>query len=186
MTILKELTWDNHKKAETTPFMKRLAKKELSPKEYYTFLANQYMMYQALEDAGDAIDLFDDMDSIKRVVAIDADLRELETEHKFDYAKMTNSAVDYIKHIKSISEDREKLIAHCYVRYFGDLSGGQILKRLVPGSAVCYDFDDVGMLKSKLGSMLKDSMADEANLCFEMMTAFLIELEERSKDGSLE
>lgn len=187
MTVLKELTWENHKKAETTPFMKRLAKRELSPREYYTFLANQYMMYKALEDAGDEIGLFDGLDSIKRTIALDADMRELEKEHGFESAYLVNATIDYIDHIKDISKDRRDLLAHCYVRYFGDLSGGQILKRLVHGSAMCYKFDeDVNYLKNKLESLLDASMADEANLCFEMMVNVLNELEERSHDGSLE
>jgi len=182
MTILKELTWDSHKRAERTEFMKRLAKKELSPREYYTFLANQYMMYKALEDVGDRLGLFDDISTIKRRDAIERDLVELEGIHKFDYAYFTDAAADYLDHIEAISNDTEKMLAHFYVRYMGDLSGGQILKRLVPGSGSYYDFDDVNSLKEKLASKLNESMADEANLCFTMMTHFLEELNERVKE----
>jgi heme oxygenase (biliverdin-producing, ferredoxin) len=186
MTGLKELTWENHKKAETTPFMKRLAKRELSSREYYTFLANQRMMYKALEDAGDAEGLFDGLQSLKRTLLIDRDLRELEEDYGFTRPETANSTSRYINHISEIAGDRSKLLAHFYVRYFGDLSGGQILKRLVHGSAACYIFEeDVGQLKTRLASLLDRSMADEANLCFELMIDFLYELDERPSDGPL-
>lgn len=183
MTVLKELTWDNHKRAEKTPFMKRLAKKELTPREYYTFLANQFMMYKTLEEAGDALGLFDDIPNIKRLSSIEKDLVELEKQYGYDHADFTDAAVDYMDHIEVISKDRDKLLAHFYVRYMGDLSGGQILKRLVPGSGAYYDFEgEVDTLKQKLGEKLNADMAYEANLCFEMMTTFLEELDEKAKE----
>lgn len=183
MTVLKELTWENHKRAEKTLFMKRLAKKELTPREYYTFLTNQFMMYKALEDAGEALDLFADISSIKRLSSIEKDLVELETQYGYDYSDLTDAAVDYMDHIETISKDRDKLLAHFYVRYMGDLSGGQILKKLVPGSGAYYDFDgEVDTLKERLSAKLNVDMSYEANLCFEMMTTFLEELEEKIKE----
>jgi heme oxygenase len=179
MTVLKNLTWDNHKRAEKTEFMKRLAKRQLSPREYYDFLSNQRVMYQALEDAGERSNLFDGISTVKRTKAIESDLEHLERIHAFRSGALLNAASDYVRHIEEISSDSNKLLAHFYVRYMGDLYGGQILKKLVPGPGAYYDFDDVGSLKEKLGSKLDVSMADEANRCFDMMISFLEELDER-------
>ena len=65
----------------------------------------------------------------------------------------------------------------------GDLSGGQIIKRYVPGSGTYYDFsEDVNVLKEKLRSKLNDLMAEEANKCFDMIYEMFEELEENFND----
>ena len=35
----------------------------------------------------------------------------------------------------------EKIMAHIYVRHMGDLSGGQMIRRKVPGLGKMYKFD---------------------------------------------
>ena len=65
-----------------------------------------------------------------------------------------------------------------YVRHMGDLSGGQIIKRFVPGSGQHYQFnEDVTELKEKVRAKLHDGLADEAKVCFNMIKTFMEELE---------
>jgi len=50
-----------------------------------------------------------------------------------------------------------------YVRHFGDLFGGQLMKKVVPGLGSMYEFEDRSNLIKKLRERLDDNLADEAN-----------------------
>ena len=67
----------------------------------------------------------------------------------------------------SIKDDPEKLMAHVYVRHLGDLAGGQMISKRVPGHGKYYQFEDADLLKTAIRERINDNMADEANLCFE-------------------
>jgi heme oxygenase len=174
MSRLKELTLEVHKRAERSEFASKLIK-GLTPEEYHKYLYNQYMIYSILEDA--ARRLAPDLKDIYRAEHIYADLRELEKE----YAIGTTPALlmpvvrDYERHV--INLDRNGILAHIYVRHFGDMYGGQMIKKRNPGSGTMYDFDDVEELKTRVRSMLSDDMADEANRCFEFAIQLFVELQ---------
>jgi heme oxygenase (biliverdin-producing, ferredoxin) len=179
-TILRDLTWENHKKAERCAFVGKLLKKKVSLEEYYEYLSNQLMCYFVLENIASELGLLKDMEEIKRSIYISKDLMDLEKENDFKIPIILPSTHRYIEHLRRISRDPDKIIAHIYVRHMGDLSGGQILKKLVPGKGLCYHFDtDVEVLKRKIRNRLSPDMADEANICFEMVINFFEELAEK-------
>lgn len=178
MNNLKELTHEQHKNAERSLFVKKLLKKEITPYQYYIYMCNQFLMYTTLEGYASELGVLDGIEEIKRGVSISKDLQELEREHGFEIPIHLKSTGNYIQYIRSISEDPEKLLAHIYVRHMGDLSGGQIIKRFVPGSGNHYVFEsDVNELKEKVRAKLHDGLADEAKLCFNMIKEFMEELE---------
>lgn len=79
--------------------------------------------------------------------------------------------------MKDIMDDPHKLMAHIYVRHMGDLSGGQMIKKKVPGSGRYYEFDgDIKELKEKIRSKCNDDMAEEAKLCFDFATDLFKEM----------
>lgn len=178
-TRLREITMENHKKAERSQFIGRIIKKTLTPHQYYLYLANMLPMYSVLEEAAGKTDIFKGIGSIKRVNHLKSDVEELEKIHKFRKPFIANATYEYCDYIMNhISTDREKLLAHVYVRHMGDLSGGQIIKKMIHGSGKHYTFSgDVVELKKKLGDKLSDDLADEANKCFELVTGFLQELD---------
>ena len=49
MNNLKELTHQQHMRAEGTGFIKRLLKRQITEYEYYMFMSNQSAMYYVLE-----------------------------------------------------------------------------------------------------------------------------------------
>lgn len=178
MNNLKELTWEHHKKAERTAFVHRMIKREMTSYQYYVYLSNQFLMYTVLEDAAEKAGVLSGIENIKRGVYMCKDLQELEKEHKFEIPVHLTSTAEYMRYVYSISEDADKLLSHIYVRHMGDLSGGQIIKKFVPGTGHFYQFDeDVDMLKDKIRLKLHDGLADEAKKCFEMVTSFMEELE---------
>ena len=81
----------------------------------------------------------------------------------------------YTGHIMSL-EEKDDLLAHIYVRHFGDMYGGQMIKKRNPGSGKMYDFENVEDLKTTVRAMLNDDMADEANRCFEFAMELFEEL----------
>lgn len=173
MTKLKELTKEIHERAERTSFAQRLLN-DISPFDYYVYLANQYEIYKALEEAFD----FTGIENLKRADKIANDLLELETKYSIFLKtyKICNVINEYKEHIKTLSQDQ--LLAHVYVRYLGDMYGGQIIKRAVPGSGTMYDFDDKQNLKFALRERLHDGLADEATMCFEFAIQMFTELEQ--------
>lgn len=178
MSKLKELTWESHKRAERSGFMHRMLKKQMTKYQYYVYLTNQHLCYWTLESYADLLGVFEGIESIKRSDKITKDLQELEKLYGFEIPVHLVSTRKYIDHIKNISNDPEKLLAHIYVRHMGDLSGGQIIKKYVPGSGLHYQFDDEpDIMKDKLRTKLNDNMAEEANVCFNLVFEMLQELE---------
>ena len=85
--------------------------------------------------------LFSGLPEIRRAPAILADYLELHKET--DPEPQILPVVDeYLKYILSIKDDPKKLMAHIYVRHMGDLSGGQMIAKRVPGSGKMYQFGD--------------------------------------------
>jgi heme oxygenase len=58
----------------------------------------------------------------------------------------------------------------------GDLSGGQMIKKKVPGSGTMFDFADKDTAKEIIRSRINDSMADEAKICFDFATSLFKEM----------
>jgi heme oxygenase len=164
---LKDLTHAAHKAAETKPFVKVLFSGKIDPKLYATFLKNQHPCYEILEVCAMPHGLMNDYPAIRRAPAILSDFLELwgdDTSSPY----MCPAVNEYIQYIISIKDDPKKLLAHLYVRHFGDLSGGQMIAKRVPGAGKMYQFDgDPEAIKNILRAKLDDSLADEAVVCFE-------------------
>lgn len=181
---LRELTLENHVKTERSVFLRRILKRNITPYQYYLYLSNQFLMYSILEDRADNLGIFDGMEAIKRTGKLYQDLEEFENEYGFETPVVTNATQRYYEYVlNDIADDYIKILAHVYVRHMGDLYGGQIIKKLVPGSGNHYKFDgDVGALKAEFRTKLNDTLVDEARVCFDMIGVFLEELEMQVND----
>ena len=162
---LKDLTHAAHKSAETQPFVKILFSGKINPQLYAVYLKNQHPMYEVLEVCAMAHGLLNRMPDVRRAPAILADFVELWDK---DAAEPTFLPVvdEYIKYILSIKDDPKRLMAHIYVRHMGDLAGGQMIAKRVPGSGKYYQFEDSDTLKAVIREHLDDSMSNEAIVCF--------------------
>lgn len=169
MTTLKDLTHDNHVKAEAHAFTKLLLSSEIPKGIYATFLANQLLQYQTLEHCSKH--LLDQIPGLARSELIMQDLLDLDEPVIF-----FDTTAKYCNHIKSLSD--HGLWAHVYVKHMGDLYGGQMIKNLIPGSGLMYQFSDRKPLIDTLRTKLDISMANEANTCFDLT----IELFDRIAD----
>jgi len=170
MSNLKDLTWEHHQNAERQEFVKYLMSGNIDPKLYATYLWNQFPQYEILEVLAMSNGLLDDFPQIQRAKYILEDFRELWPQDEKP-PEPTMATKKYITHMKSLMNDPDKLMAHIYVRHMGDLSGGQMIKKKIPGSGKFYDFEgDVKEIKEAIRAKTNDSMSNEAKICFDYAT----------------
>jgi heme oxygenase len=172
---LKDLTHEAHKNAERQEFVKILFSGKINPKLYATFLKNQHPCYEILEVCAMPHQLLHGLPDIRRAPAILADFQELWPDSK-DEPKLLSTTERYIKYIISIKDQPERLMAHIYVRHMGDLAGGQMIAKKVPGAGRMYQFTDPEILKMAIRAKLNDDMADEAKICFQFATDLFKEM----------
>ena len=172
MSNLKELTIEHHKNAERQDFVKELFG-GITKQRYCDFLHNQHPQYNVLEQFAKLHGLIDVSIAPKihqDIIALEKDLH--------NYVPTIQPVVkQYLDHLLNIKDEPDKLMAHIYVRHMGDLSGGQMIAKRVPGPGYMYQFDeDVDVIKNRIREKLDDSMAQEARLCFDFATQLFKEM----------
>jgi heme oxygenase len=162
---LKELTWESHQKAEETPFMKAVFAKAMPEDLWIDWTYQKWLFYGAIEGAAGANRLLGDLPDLRRAFYLFMDYNEMNTEKKKH--EFRPIVIDYYNYIISIANDPNKVMAHLYTWHMGDMFGGQMIKKIVPGSHRNLEFRDADTLKINIRSKLDDSMADEANIAFD-------------------
>jgi heme oxygenase len=172
---LRDLTKEEHTTAERQEFVKILFSGNIDPKLYAIYLKNQHPMYEFVEVCAMQHGLLNGMPDIRRAPYINADFLELWPD-KDNPPQLLPVVQKYLDHIRSIMDQPQKLMAHIYVRHMGDLAGGQMIAKKVPGKGTMYKFEDPDKLKEAIRSKIDDSMADEAKVCFSFATEFFKEM----------
>ena len=186
MSNLKELTKEEHTNAERQAFVKVLMSGRINPKLYATYLWNQHKKYDILEAMAMVQGLLNDTPTIRRKMKIEADFLELWND-KITPPVLVPSTLEYIEHMRSVMTDPDKLMAHLYVLHMGDLSGGQMIARKVPGEGRMYQFEgDIQDIKEKIRAKIHDGMAEEAKYVFGSSTKLFQELMELDIEHYLE
>lgn len=147
-----------HRAAERTRFMQAMLRGQVSRAGYCRFLRSLHTIYETLEHAlahhaGQPALAPLHLPGLARTAAIAADLDVLfEGEWRRELAPAV-AATDYARHLQQLeATDPLMLLAHSYVRYLGDLSGGQLLQGIVAGALALpgadgthfYRFDEPG------------------------------------------
>ncbi len=147
---LYEETKSIHEQVESMDFVVLLRNQKLSKNDYIQYLTDLKMIYQALEEGmrdnlkSPAVHALYD-EKLCRTRMLEADIRSFQGER----CTPTQAAQDYARYLKELSLQRPLLlIAHAYVRYLGDLSGGRMIKKFVdqlfPGEHTnFYNFDEL-------------------------------------------
>lgn len=163
---LKDLTAEKHKEAESTPFMKAVFKKTLPSSLWADWTYQKALFYGGIEGAAGANGLLADLPDIRRAFYLYLDFCDMwdKDTTRPDYRAVVK---DYYNYILSISRDPKKVMAHLYVWHMGDMFGGQMIKKIVPGSHRNLEFHDVSTLMTNIRSKIDDSMAEEANIAFD-------------------
>ncbi|GAA3701342.1 biliverdin-producing heme oxygenase [Arthrobacter ginkgonis] len=139
---LRHATQAEHSRAESAEFISTLMEGTRSARDYALLLSQYRFIYSALEEecrslrerpgAGDLLaELLDPR--LERLPSIEADLAGLVPAVGLDAAPGALPATrEYAARIRAAAaEDPARLVAHHYLRYLGDLSGGLAIGRLV-------------------------------------------------------
>ena len=129
---LKELTKENHTNAERQQFVKVMFSGKIDPEFYALYLWNQFPAYELLEIMAQQHGLLDDVPELLRSKKIMSDFLELWKRE--DRPPTLRTTHKYVMYLKDIMDDPNRLMAHVYVRHMGDLSGGQMISKRVPGN----------------------------------------------------
>jgi heme oxygenase len=82
------------------------------------------------------------------------------------------------------SNQREQILAHVYVRHMGDMYGGKIIARKVPGSGRAYGFEYRPAVIKALDAKLTVNIVDEALVGFDLSMGIFDELWELMKNDN--
>ncbi len=145
---LKAATHEWHARAERSGVMAQLLGGTISRDAYVGLLANLQALYAALETGLQNHAPEPLLSRLARSAALQADLTAFGATVA-PALPLTPSTLAYVARLQSLgSAQAHRLWAHVYVRYLGDLHGGQILSRIVQerfalrGSTHFYEFGD--------------------------------------------
>lgn len=135
---LREATRDHHGRAERTGFVREMLRGGASREGYALFARNLLPAYVAMERdierlASSPVLGLLAHPPVYRAASLEADLEGLAGPSWRQSLPVLAAARRYAERIAMVAADGngERLVAHAYVRYMGDLNGGQVLARLL-------------------------------------------------------
>ncbi len=201
--MLREGTKKSHTMAENVGFVKCFLKGVVEKKSYRKLVVNLYFVYSAMEEEMEKLKDHPVLSKIyypelNRKKSLEQDLYFYFGANWREEAKLSEAGKAYVARIREIAKTQpELLVAHSYTRYLGDLSGGQILKKISQramnlsdgeGTAF-YEFEDISdekEFKTKYRQAMDElpvdlataeQIVDEANDAFGMNMILFQELE---------
>ncbi|NEO50187.1 MAG: heme oxygenase (biliverdin-producing) [Moorea sp. SIO4A3] len=202
-TKLREGTKTSHTMAENVGFVKCFLKGTVEKTSYRKLVSNLYFVYSAMEEEMERHREHPILSKIyfqelNRKKSLEQDLCYYYGSNWQDKVVPSVAAKEYVQRIKDMSEkEPELLVAHSYTRYLGDLSGGQILKKIAQrgmnlsdgqGTAF-YEFKQIpdekgfkgkyrqAMDELPIDDATADRIVEEANAAFGMNMKMFQELE---------
>lgn len=207
---LREGTQQSHTTAENTAFMKCFLKGIVEWEPFRKLTADLYFLYSALED-----EIRRHVDhpvvgpmyfpELERRAKLEQDLAFYYGDNWRDQIVASQEGKNYVARIQEISATNPALlVAHSYVRYMGDLSGGQSLRNIVRSAlnlppdkgTGLHEFDQIatvearrefkGKYRDALNSLpvdetLAEQIVAEANAAFQLNRNVFHELEDDVK-----
>ena len=126
-----------HRETEQSRFVGALLAGELTSDGYAELLAQTYLVYRELEDAGrthtgNPVASPFLHDELLRVPSLEADLEFLRGPSWRETVSALPATTRYVERLREVAyEWPAGFVAHHYIRYMGDLSGGQIIRRML-------------------------------------------------------
>lgn len=134
---LKEATKEVHIRAENSEFMRNFQKGQVSREGFKLVMASLYHIYTALEEEierNKQNPVYAPLyfpEELHRKAALEQDMAFWYGPHWQEAIPYTPATQHYVKRLHEVGGTHpELLVAHAYTRYLGDLSGGQVLKKI--------------------------------------------------------
>ncbi len=152
---LREGTSEEHESAESSGFISRLMSGGLGVDAYVALASQQFFVYSALEAIADDVRTLPQgssllFDELTRTPSIARDLEHLVGPDWRAIVMPLPATVRYVEALEASATSLPRYAAHAYTRYLGDLSGGQIIKRMLerhyglgPEGITFYSFEDI-------------------------------------------
>ncbi len=156
---LREGTRAEHQAAESEGFVEGLLSGRLDVAAYADLAAQQLEIYRALEEASALVGrdprgaglVFAELE---RVPSIERDLVHLHGAGWRDTVRVLPATRVYAARLRDVGAGLPEYAAHAYTRYLGDLSGGQVIKRMMQRhygmgaeGLAFYDFPEIPKAK---------------------------------------
>jgi heme oxygenase len=158
---LRDASWGAHKHAEQSEFMGLLFAGTLPQSAFARLTAQHYFVYRELETAsavmaGDPVAGPFVFESLYRLGGLTTDLTDLYGPDWAATIEPTSVTTEYCDRLRTVAAvSPAGFIAHHYVRYLGDLSGGQIIRRVLEkaygaqaSGTAFYQFDKVDNIQA--------------------------------------
>jgi len=204
-TALREGTVELHREAERAGIMRDLLRGRVDRGGYCSLLRNLRALYRTLETgltqlAADPVISQVSLPALARGAALASDLDVLHGGCWEAEIPLAPAMARYVERLDEATRaDPVMLVAHAYVRYLGDLSGGQIVRRAIASALALtedsgqsfYRFSEAPqVLAARLRSALDSIVltpAEQARLVDEARLAFRyhIELFEELRDAAV-
>lgn len=151
---LRHVTWALHREAERSGYMADILRGRADPAGYALLLRNLHPAYATLETALRRVDAHPALRPLRhpplyRTEPLARDLDSLAGPDWRVSVPLLPAGARYEAAVDEAGrDDGVRLVAHAYVRYLGDLSGGQIMARVIGrslrlehGSVAFYTFE---------------------------------------------
>jgi len=194
-----------------------LIKMKMDVETYKQYIYSLYHLYKTLEEEmakhsnHEVIGPIYFPQEVNRAETLERDLDHYCGESWREEMRCMPTMEPYLQHIRDISNTNpEALVAHAYVRYLGDLSGGQFIKRIIrrfyniphesDSGVAFYDFSNISdvsnfknFYRARLNTLdltyeQKLGLVEETRVAFDLNINFLNEIEdyERRLNSSTE
>ena len=145
-----------HRTAEQTALAQAMIRGTLDIPLYYQFVYNMREIYAAIERR-----IPDLPSNIVRADQYDYDIQMMNIEH----GQIVPGVAHYVHYLETLPIT--DVWAHTYVHYLGNMYGGQMLKKRMPGSSRHLDFVDVQNSIAYIRERIVDIRHEEAIRSFE-------------------
>ncbi|KAM6214313.1 heme oxygenase 1 [Rhynchocyon petersi] len=134
---LKEATKEVHTQAENVEFMRNFQKGQVTRESFKLVMASLYHIYVALEEEierNKENPVYAPLyfpEELHRRTSLEQDMAFWYGPHWQGAIPYTAATQSYVQRLHEVGQkEPELLVAHAYTRYLGDLSGGQVLKKI--------------------------------------------------------
>ena len=184
MSILREHTNEKHRAVENTEFVQYMLHGNITADDYAVYLQQFHAIYATIEHHAEQAGMLSDLPDIKRADRIRQDIEE-QGYPVLPEDQLLPSVQRWCQRIRDLynSDQQDQIFAHVYVRHMGDLYGGKVIAKRVPGSGRSYEFADRPALIKAFDAKLNLDLLDEALRAFDLAGELFTELQQELTNG---